>query len=171
MRDLTGNQPLFPGIFPDYFAPIVRNGKDGVREMAMARWGMPGPPAFGGAPITNIRNVKSPHWRRWLKPDSRCVVLFTSFCEFADTKPKKTPTWFAFDESRPLAMFAGVWTPWTGTRGPKSKPVEGQHELFGFLTCDPNNVVPPIHPKAMPVILRTEAEMETWMTAPTEVAL
>jgi len=32
----------------------------------MARWGMPGPPQFGGAPITNIRNVKSPHWRRWL---------------------------------------------------------------------------------------------------------
>ena len=57
MRDLTGNQPLFPGIFPDYFAPIVRSGKDGIREMAMARWGMPGPPAFGGAPITNIRNV------------------------------------------------------------------------------------------------------------------
>jgi putative SOS response-associated peptidase YedK len=171
MRDLTGNQPLFPGIFPDYFAPIVRNGKDGVREMAMARWGMPGPPAFGGAPITNIRNVKSPHWRRWLRPDSRCAVPFTSFCEYADTKPKKTPTWFALDEGRPLAVFAGVWTPWTGARGPKSKPVEGQHELFGFLTCDPNDVVAPIHPKAMPVILRTEAEIETWMTAPAEEAL
>jgi putative SOS response-associated peptidase YedK len=171
MRDLTGNQPLFPGIFPDYFAPIVRNGKDGIREMVMGRWGMPGPPAFGGAPITNIRNVKSPHWRGWLKPQNRCVVPFTSFCEYADTKPKKTPTWFAFDESRPLAVFAGVWTPWTGTRGPKSKPVEGQHELFGFLTCDPNDVVAPVHPKAMPVILTTEAEIETWMTAPAEEAL
>jgi putative SOS response-associated peptidase YedK len=99
------------------------------------------------------------------------VSFRTSFCEYADTKPKKTPTWFAFDESRPLAVFAGVWTPWTGTRGPKSKPVEGQHELFGFLTCDPNDVVAPIHPKAMPVILTTEAEIETWMTAPTEEAL
>jgi putative SOS response-associated peptidase YedK len=81
--------------------------------------------------------VKSPHWPRWLRPDSRCVVPFTSCCEYADTKPKKTPTWFAFDESRPLAVFAGVWTAWTGARGPKSKPVEGQHGLFGFLTCDP----------------------------------
>ncbi|SEF11805.1 Putative transposase [Rhizobiales bacterium GAS191] len=27
---------------------------------------MPGPPAFGGHPITNIRNVKSAHWRPWL---------------------------------------------------------------------------------------------------------
>jgi hypothetical protein len=29
-----------PGVFPDYPAPIVRNGANG-RELAMARWGMP----------------------------------------------------------------------------------------------------------------------------------
>ncbi len=28
-------------IFPDYPAPIVRNTPDGVRELAMVRWGMP----------------------------------------------------------------------------------------------------------------------------------
>jgi hypothetical protein len=64
--DRTGNLPLFPGIFPDQMAPIVRNGADGERELVMARWGMSGPPQFGGAPITNIRNVGSPHWRGWL---------------------------------------------------------------------------------------------------------
>jgi putative SOS response-associated peptidase YedK len=48
-----------PGIFPDYMAPVVRNAPNGVRELAMLRWGMPGPPQFGGAPITNIRNAKS----------------------------------------------------------------------------------------------------------------
>jgi hypothetical protein len=103
LRDRTGNLPPTPGVFPDYFAPVVRNAPDGVRELSMLRWGMPGPPAFGGAPITNIRNVKSPHWRRWLQPESRCVVPFTSFCEYADTKPRKTPTWFALDDGRPLA--------------------------------------------------------------------
>ncbi len=46
MRDITGNLPVFPGVFPDYFAPLVRNASDGVRELAMARWGMPGPPQF-----------------------------------------------------------------------------------------------------------------------------
>ena len=46
---------------------------------------MPGPPQFGGAPITNIRNLKSPHWLRWLGPSSRCIVPATSFCEYADT--------------------------------------------------------------------------------------
>lgn len=29
-----------PGIYPDYPAPIVRNGTGG-RELVMARWGMP----------------------------------------------------------------------------------------------------------------------------------
>jgi putative SOS response-associated peptidase YedK len=142
-----------------------------IRFTTAARPGMPGPPQFGGAPITNIRNVKSPHWRRWLSTESRCVVPFTSFCEYADTKPKKTPTWFALDESRPLEVFACIWTAWKGACGPKSNPVEGEHQLFGFLTTDANAEVGAIHPKAMPVILRTEQEIETWMTAPAEEAL
>jgi putative SOS response-associated peptidase YedK len=49
--------------------------------------------------------------------------------------------------------------------GPKSAPVDGQHELFGFLTTEPNAVVAAIHPKAMPVILRTPAEVDLWLLA------
>ena len=37
LRDLTGNMPPLPGIFPDYMAPIARNNQ-GTRELAMARW-------------------------------------------------------------------------------------------------------------------------------------
>ena len=51
-HDRTGNLPLFPGIFPDQIAPIMRTGADGERELVMARWGMPGPSQYGGAPIT-----------------------------------------------------------------------------------------------------------------------
>jgi len=72
MRDTTGNLPLLPRIFLVYVAPIVRTAPDGERELTMARWGMPGPPQFGGAPITNIRNARSPHWRPWLRPAKRC---------------------------------------------------------------------------------------------------
>jgi putative SOS response-associated peptidase YedK len=115
-HDRSGNLPLFPGIFPDQVAPIVRVRADGERELATARWGMPGPPQFGGAPITNIRNVESPHWRRWLGPTSGCVVPAPSFCEYADTKPRKTPKWFALADDRPLFAFAGLWTPWRAPR-------------------------------------------------------
>ena len=165
-RDLMGNLPPIPGVFPDTMAPIVRRAEDGERELVMMRWGMPGPPQFGGAPITNIRNTASPHWRRWLKPEGRCLVPANSFCEWAQTKPKKTPTWFALDDSRPLCAFAGIWTTWHGTRGPKASPVEGEHQLFGFLTTDPNGIVAPVHPKAMPVLLTTAEEWDVWLRAP-----
>ncbi len=66
-------------------------------------------------------------------------------------------------EDRPPFAFAGVWTPWRGIRGPKSAPVEDDHELFGFLTTDANAIVAPVHPKAMPVILRTSTEVDLWL--------
>jgi putative SOS response-associated peptidase YedK len=146
-RDRTGNLPLFPSIFPDQAAPIVRRGAEGERELVIARWGMPGPPKFGGQPVTNIRNVTSPHWRGWLGAPSRCIVPATSFCEYADTRPRKTPIWFALGEDRPLFAFAGLWTRWRGVRGPKSAPVEGEHELYGFLTTSANAIVAAIHPR------------------------
>jgi putative SOS response-associated peptidase YedK len=149
----------------------VLNAPDGVRELMMARWGMPGPPQFGGEPITNIRNTKSPHWRAWLKPENRCVVPFTSFCEYADTKPRKTPTWFALDDDRSLAFFAGIWTTWHGKRGTKANPLEGEHQLFVFLTTDANAEVGAIHPKAMPVIFTESAQIEKWLTTPLPEAL
>ena len=41
MRDRSGNLPSLAGVFPDCMAPIVRNAPDGVRELTMARWGIP----------------------------------------------------------------------------------------------------------------------------------
>ena len=96
--DRAGNLPPMPGIFPDYEAPIVRNGAAG-RELVLARWGMPSSQKAlldaakkradklrakgkdvdfdellrmepdGGT--TNIRNVSSKHWTRWLGLEHR----------------------------------------------------------------------------------------------------
>lgn len=172
--DHTGNLPPLPGIFPDYAAPIVRNGAQG-RELALARWGLPSPAfALKGRKtdpgVTNVRNLASPHWRRWLGVESRCVVPFTSFSE-NEVLPdgSRPPVWFALDESRPLAFFAGLWTRWTSVR--KLKEGEITADLFAFLTTEPNAVVAPVHPKAMPVILTTRAEVDQWLAAPTKDAL
>jgi putative SOS response-associated peptidase YedK len=170
MRDTTGNLPAMPAIYPDSLAPVVWQDEAGQRELALMRWGMPGPAQYGGAPVTNIRNTRSPHWRRWLGPAHRCLVPLTSFSEWEDTKPKKTPVWFALDESRPLFAFAGLWTTWNGVRGTKANPVEGEHRLYGFLTTEANGVVGAIHPKAMPVLLTTTEEMDTWLEAPWDIA-
>jgi putative SOS response-associated peptidase YedK len=39
------------------------------------------------------------------------------------------------------------------------------------LTTEANAEVAPIHPKAMPVILTTEDEVDVWLNAPAPVAL
>ena len=51
------------------------------------------------------------------------------------------------------------------------KEGETTNEIFAFLTTEPNAVVARIHPKAMPVILTTQEEIDFWMTAPAEDAL
>lgn len=49
-RDSLGNMPPLPAVFPDGLAPVVRIAA-GDRELVTMRWGMPGPPQFGGAPV------------------------------------------------------------------------------------------------------------------------
>lgn len=147
VNQYVGNLAQMPGVFPDYKAPIVRAGADG-RELATARWGMPSSPKAlldatkrradklrakgktvdfkellrmepdGGT--TNIRNVQSKHWTRWLGPEHRCVVPFNSFSEF--NRAEGGDVWFALDETRPLACFAGIWTNWTSVRKVSSPP-------------------------------------------------
>src|SRR6202043_2762901 len=77
--------------------------------------------------------------------------------------------WSASDKPRPLACFAGIWTNWTSVR--KVKEGETTNNLYAFLTTEPNTEVGAIHPKAMPVILTTPEEVETWMTGPADEAL
>ncbi|WP_422369866.1 SOS response-associated peptidase [Hoeflea sp.] len=169
---------LEPGkIYPDYAAPIVRNGAGSNRELVRARWGMPTPPKFLEGKkvdkgVTNVRNASSPHWRRWLGIESRCVVPANEFAE-PDPAIKKdgerTPNaWFALSEERPLFFFAGIWTRWTSVR--KLKEGEIETDLFAFLTTEPNAIVEPVHRKAMPVILTTPEEIDAWLTAPWEDA-
>jgi putative SOS response-associated peptidase YedK len=160
-----------PGIFPDYAAPVIRN-EGGMPTLALTRWGMPSPVfALEGKKtdpgVTNVRNTRSPHWRRWLGIENRCLVPFNAFSEF--NKAEGGDIWFAFGEDRPTAFFAGLWTPqWTSVRKLKEGPVSA--DLYAFLTTDPNAEVQAIHPKAMPVILTTPEACEAWMTAPWERA-
>lgn len=175
IEDHTGNLAPQPGIYPDYSAPILRNGAQGF-QLAMARWGMPTPPRYLAGKrtdpgVTNVRRVESPHWRPWLGAEHRCLVPFTSFSEI-DTRagaPRNHPVWFALDDTRPLAFFAGLRTRWTSVR--KLKDGETTDELFAFLTAGPNREVGDVHPKAMPVILTRPEEWHVWMTAPIAEAL
>jgi putative SOS response-associated peptidase YedK len=133
-RDDSGNQPPLPGIYPDMMAPIICQ-ENGERIMQMARWGMPTPPrCLIDRGVTNVRDTRPPHWRAWLKPESRCLVPATAFSEPTDEPDpatgRKRWAWFALSEDLPLFAFAGIWCSWTGTRGTKKNPVEGRHTLY-----------------------------------------
>jgi putative SOS response-associated peptidase YedK len=181
-------------IYPDYAAPIVRNGAEG-RELVLARWGLPsssqalfaaaGKRADGlrkkGKVIdddafkellrmepdrgtTNVRNTASRYWLRWLEPANRCLVPLTAFNEPDQVGGSLKLVWFAFAEDQPLAFFAGV-----GVRGwtcvRKIRDGLETLNLFGFLTTEANAAVVQVHSKAMPVILTTEEDRDVWMRA------
>ncbi|MDF3153251.1 SOS response-associated peptidase [Mesorhizobium sp. XAP10] len=175
LRDILGNLEPSIDIYPNQLGPVVRNAADGQREVANLLWGMPSPPerVKGKADYgtTNIRKTNYFHWQPYLGVEHRCVVPVTSFAEPSPTPSDKDPEtgiqrnyWFALNEDRPLFFFAGLWTPWHGVRKVKDGP--GDHEVYGFLTTEPNALIKPIHEKAMPVILRTQEETETWLRAP-----
>jgi hypothetical protein len=62
MTDRTGNLPTFPGVYPNYMAPVVCHQPEG-RELAMVRWGMPTPAyvLLKGKPKgTGARSIREP---------------------------------------------------------------------------------------------------------------
>lgn len=176
LRDLSGfNEPSID-VYPNRFAPVARVAADGEREIFRGRWGMPTDPIHvkgaHNSGTTNIRRPFLPHWRQWTGVEHRCLVPATSFAE-PDPKSKvdggRVPNaWFALDETRPLFAFAGWWTTWQGKRMAREEPAD--HDVYGFLTTDPNQIVKPIHDKAMPVILTTAEEMDVWLSAPWDEA-
>lgn len=148
------NLPAFDAIYPDYDAPVIIGDGEAAR-LGLMRWGWP---PFGEVkrPITNVRNLVSPMWRKALAdPQRRCLVPVTAFCEYgaqADPATKrKRQHWFALASDQPFA-FAGIWR--STDTGPR----------FAFLTCEPNPLVGAVHPKAMPVML-TGASLGTWLHA------
>src|SRR5690606_19214095 len=167
----AGQPPPSASRPPPPASPVEDKAAGGLVVEAM-RWGFPPPKGKDGKTpgyyVTNVRNIASPYWRPWLKAEHRCLVPATAFAEYGPETPKRE-YWFARRDGG-IIWFAGIWRVWEGDRGPKSKPVAGPHHIFSFLTCEPNSIVAPIHPKAMPVILSGE-QCSTWLTAPPEEAL
>ena len=155
----TSNLPPYDEIFPGYSAPVLRQNEDGGLRLDHMKWGFPGPQAGGGRPVTNVRNLSSSFWRSALTdPKRRCIIPVTSFCEWtADPDPqtrRKSKIWFGLSEDQhPLFAFAGIWR--TSKEGP----------YMAFLTCEPNQTVAAIHPKAMPVMLRPGPDVERWLNS------
>ncbi|MES2339615.1 MAG: SOS response-associated peptidase family protein [Pseudomonadota bacterium] len=142
-------------LFPKSRAYVVRE-QDGRRGLDTMIWDVLG----GGAawPMTNVRNLGLPQWRRLAAdPANRCLIPLTEFCEWTPDKhdlgdgkpPVKGEMWFAVTD-QPVFAVAGFWQHTAKGDG------------FTMVTCDPNELVAPIHPKAMITILE-ESDWDRWL--------
>ena len=141
-------------VFPKYRGMIVRT-EDGKRIADTMAWGVPitvpgkRPGTTITKRVTNVRNLTSPFWRSMLvKPAQRCLVPFTIFAEPIIGEGRENH-WFSIPGVE-VSAFAGIWRP------------SNEGNVYAFLTCEPNPLVAPLHPKAMPVILHPE-DYDQWL--------
>ena len=163
----AGNLPAQPAIFPAYDAPVIRQ-VDGERELSMMHWGFI-LPQRDKAPkvVNNTRDDKATTSRFWKSSfeERRCLIPASSFAEYhpknRDEKGHKTVVWFAINGSEPRPPFAlaGIWRTWKGDY----KGEFQEMNVYSMLTTVPNEVVEPIHPSRMPVIL-DNGDYDTWLT-------
>ena len=140
---------------PKSRAYVIRE-QDGERVWDVMEWDVLGGSAAW--PMTNVRNLGLAQWRKLAeKPENRCLVPLTEFCEWTpdkhdlgNGKPSlKGEMWFAVTD-QPTFAVAGFWQ--------RTKTGNG----FTMVTCDPNELVAPIHPKAMITILHPK-DIDAWL--------
>jgi putative SOS response-associated peptidase YedK len=93
---------------------------------------------------------------------SRCLVPFTRFSEpkaAGDCKEASDLHWWFTVEDREMPCFAGVW-----------KADQDHDRVYAFCTTEPNPLVAPKHPKAMPVILLKD-DHERWLRGSVDDAI
>ena len=134
---------------------VIRE-QDGERAWDVMTWDVLGGQAKWA--MTNVRQLSLPQWRRLAeKPENRCIAPLTEFCEFTPEKhdlgdgkpPLKGEMWFQVVD-QPVFAIGGFWQ--------RTKEGNG----FTMVTCDPNELVAPIHPKAMITILKP-GDVDTWL--------
>jgi putative SOS response-associated peptidase YedK len=161
MADIPNRWPI--ELTPRGRAPVIR-AAGSQRIVDLMAWDVLGGQAPW--PMTNVRNLKLPQWRALAAdPAQRCLVPLTEFCEFTPDKhdlqdgkpPLKGEMWFDLTD-QPLFAVAGFWQHTAKGAG------------FTMVTCDANELVAPVHPKAMITILAAE-DHDRWLTCPGEQVL
>lgn len=149
------DNPFNPAeLTPRTRAYVIRRNERG-RGLDIMSWDVLG----GMGQMTNVRQLFLPQWRRLSeRPANRRLIPLTEFCEWTPEpidlndgkRPVKGEMWFAVTDQPHFAV-AGFWQPLQEGAG------------FTMVTCDPNEIVAPIHPKAMVTILAPE-DHERWLT-------
>lgn len=143
-------------VYPGGQGMVVRE-ENGARILQSMTWGFPlaqkskktGLP-IKPKPVNNIADLSSFMWRFVApRPEQRCLIPLTGFCEAEGEWGAKTRTWFTVRD-RPIFAWAGLW-----------KQSDEWGPVYAGLMTDCNAVVRPVHNR-MPVLLH-EAEHDLWL--------
>lgn len=143
-------------VYPGGPGLVVR--EDGGERIVQAMtWGFPlaqkskvtGQP-IKPKPVNNIADLTSFMWRFIAaRPEHRCIIPLTGFCEAEGEKGSKTRTWFSVKD-QPIFAWAGMW---------KDSPEWGA--VYSGLMTDCNETIRPVHNR-MPVLLHPE-DWDQWL--------
>jgi putative SOS response-associated peptidase YedK len=137
----------------------VRRRDDGGRDLGRLRWGLvPGRWAErrSGPPLINARAETlqgQPAFAESFR-ERRCLIPADGFYEWRDDERGKTPIWISRPDGE-LFAFAGIWAALPARDG------SGELHSCAIVTCDPNDLIRPIHDR-MPVVLEPDVE-EAWL--------
>ena len=143
-------------VYPGGHGIVVRE-EAGERILQTMTWGFPlaqkskktGQP-IKPKPVNNIADLSSFMWRFVApRPEHRCIIPVTGFCEAEGIKRSMTRTWFSVKD-RPIFAWAGMW-----------KNSDEWGPVYSGLMTDCNEVVRPVHNR-MPVLLHEE-DYDLWL--------
>lgn len=149
------NWPLFEGVRPTDFAPVVRPFGDGC-EVVQLRWGLiadrPRTSGKSAPPVINFRS----EGRRFANAGDRgrCLVPATAFYEFTGSASPKT-RWRFTEAGEPWFCLAGLWR----------RHADGQ-ERFTLLTTEPGPDIAPYHNRQ--VVLAPRQAWAGWLSGAPE---
>src|SRR5688572_17956283 len=143
-------------VYPGGPGMVVRE-EEGRRVLQAMTWGFPlaqkskktGQP-IKPKPVNNIADLKSFMWRFVApRPEHRCLIPLTGFCEAEGEWGAKTRTWFRVRD-RPIFAWAGMW-----------KQSDEWGPVYSGMMTDCNEVVRAVHNR-MPVLLHEE-DYDVWL--------
>jgi putative SOS response-associated peptidase YedK len=149
------NWPVYYNAAPTTALPVMRQNKEGQRELALMQWGLvpwfskDGKPSFStiNARAEGVRTAASyrePFEKR------RCLVPASGYFEWAGPKNDRQPHYFTRADSQPMAL-AGLWDRWRSADKSETKAT------FTIVTTEPSRFAAQWHDR-MPLIL----ELDTW---------
>ena len=175
-NDHLGNAEPLSAIWPKYQGHVVRLNSEGENELVSLSWGFRTtktskktgktlqPSAWNNARDDKL--LKSGLWKNGFH-ERRCLIPATSFCEAKGRQPA-TYYWFGLtgEEERPPFAVAGLWTV-SYFEGPDGKE---ECPSYTMITTTANEIVKPVHPDRMPIILAPD-DYDQWMNGTTQEAL